>query len=234
MFGKANQYGMVEGFGVRVKDEREKDRNHLVEVDFELPLTFELADEISPPIARDLFDNVKGQWQPKPEISSLVMNLAPATQLMTIREHPDLDPSIKIAGVSLRKIQAVKVEAGGWALKFKTTWTLGDPKEAITMIQRLKLGVYITLEEQAPKLDLVNQSDVTPGPTQQALVDGGGNVTSITAGKRRGRPRKKTPEQEAKDQEAEARRQLPPAEDPHGGDDQPDEPAAEADPASGD
>lgn len=220
MFGKANQYGMVAGFNVRVKDEREKDRNHLVEVTFELPLTFELADEISPAIARDLFNEHKGEWNPKPEISTLGMNLATDTQLMTVRNHPDLDPDVRIAGVNLRKIQAKKADAGTWLLAFTATWTLGDPKEAITMIQRLKLGVYLTFEAQEPQLDLRGQADVVDGEVvNTAKVDKGGNVTSITSKPKR--KRKRTPEQEAKDQEAEARRALPPAEDPMAGDDQP-------------
>lgn len=221
MFGKANQYGMVAGFGVRVKDEREKDRNHLVEVNFELPLTFDLADEISPAIARDLFDKVKAEWTPKPEISSLVMNLAPATQLMTIREHPDLDPTIKIGGVGLRKIVAKKGDANTWILAFTATWTLADPKEAVVMIHRLKLGVYLTFEEQEPQLDLSgNQSDVVDGEViNTATVEPGGNVTSITS-KRRGR-RKKNPEAEAVAQEDHARKALPPGDDEAGGDDQP-------------
>lgn len=231
MFGKENQYGMVASFGVRVKDEREKDRNHTVEVTFELPLPFELADEISPAIARDLFDKVKADWVPKPEIASLVMNLSPETQLMTVRTHPELDPDVRIAGVNLRKIQAKKVEAGAWALQFTTSWTLGDPKEAITMIQRLKQGVYLTFVTQEPQLDLQSPaSSVVDGEVVgTATVDGGGNVTSI----KRGRRRKKTPEQEGADQEAEARKQLPagdPAGDEPSGGDEP--PAAGAQPAT--
>lgn len=212
MFGRANQYGTVSGFNVRVKDEREKDRNHLVEVTFELPLTFELADEISPAIARDLFNDHKGDWTPKPEISTLGMNIAPETQLMTIRTHPDLDPEARIAGVSLRKIQAKKGEAGSWLLSFTTTWTLGDPKEAITMIQRLKLGVYLTFEAQEPQLDLAGPADnVVDGEVSEAKVDPGGNVVAIT--KRRGRRKKsESPEAEADQQSAEgtARAALPP------------------------
>jgi hypothetical protein len=216
MFGKENQYGTVAGFTVRVKDEREKDRNHLVEVSFELPLTFELADEISPAIARDLFNEIKGEWTPKPEISTLGMNISPAQQLMTLREHPDLDPQVKIAGVTVRKIVAKKGEANTWLLTFTATWTLGDPKEAITMIQRLKMGVYLTFVEQEPQLDLSgNQGDIVDGEVvdgQKANVDEGGNVVGMTPKKRK-RAGRRTPEQEGQDQEAEARKALPPADD---------------------
>lgn len=238
MFGKENQYGKVAGFNVRVKDEREKDLNHLVEVTFELPLTFELADEISPAIAKDLYDKVKGEWIAKPEISTLGMNLAPETQLMTVRTHPDLDPEVRIAGVQLRKIVAKKAEGGAWLLAFTTTWTLGDPKEAITMIQRLKQGVYLTFVVQEPALPLTSEADtVVDGEVvNTASVDQGGNVTSITSKpKRGGRKGRRTPEQEAKDQEAAARKQLPAADEAAADAAEPtgDEPAGDVDPASG-
>ena len=140
--------------------------------------------------------------------------------------------------MNLRKIVAKKAEAGTWLLQFTTTWTLGDPKEAITMIQRLKLGVYLTFEAQEPQLDLQGPADTTVDGEvvgTEAKVDGGGNVVSMTPKGGRGRKRKKTPEQEAKDQVAEGRRALPPADDPLAGDDQPpadeaagDNPAGEA------
>lgn len=59
MFRKANVYAVVQAFGVRVKDERQQDRNHLVEVGFEVALTYDMADEILPAMARDLFLSVK-------------------------------------------------------------------------------------------------------------------------------------------------------------------------------
>jgi hypothetical protein len=135
---------------------------------------------------------------------------------------------VRIAGVNLRKIQAKKGEANTWLLQFTATWTLGDPKEAITMIQRLKLGVYLTfVDPGTPAGPAGPRPHVVDGEVVgTATVDGGGNVTSI----KRGRRRKKTPEQEGADQEAEARKQLP-AGDP-AGDDEPsggDEPPAAGD-----
>ena len=188
MFNRENVYGMVTGFNVRVKDEREQDRNHLIEATFELPLTYDLADEIQPAMARDLFQDVRGEWSPKPEMSLAQFALAPAPQLLVLRNHPDLDPEVRINQVFLRRIQAKKSEAGSWLLTFTATWTLGDLKEAIVMIQRLKLGAYLTLVEQQPKLDMnVDADQVVDG--QVVTTDGQGNVTSLTK-RKRGRPKK--------------------------------------------
>ncbi len=205
MFGRADVYATVNAFNVRVKDEREQDKNHLVEVTFEVPLTFELIEEISPAVARDLFDTIRGEHVARPELNDAGLNLSPEPQLMLIKNHPELDPEVRIAGVGLRKIRAKKGEGDTWLLAFTATWTLGDSKEATVMISRLKQGVYLSLTPQAPKLDL---QDAAPGD-QQALanVDGTGTVTSIKRG--RGRPRKTTPEQEAAAQETQARQQLP-------------------------
>ena len=211
MFGRNDVFATVNAFNVRVKDEREQDKNHLVEVTFEVPLTFDLMDEISPAIARDLFETVKGQHHPRTELNDAGLNLTPEQQLMIIRNHPELDPEVKIAGVQLRKIRAKKADGNAWLLVFTAMWTLGDPKEATLMIQRLKQGVYLTLEAQEPKLDL---QDAAPGDDagQDAQVDQSGNVTSL---RKRGRPRKVKPEPAA----TEAQDQLP--------DDQPGEPAGD-------
>src|SRR5688572_16744166 len=105
MFGKRDQFATVSGFGVRVKDEREKDRNHLIETSFEVNLTHDLADQILPAMARDLFQQVKGEWAPKPEMDNAGFTLGMEIQVMTVREHPDLDPLFKTEGVNIRKVQ---------------------------------------------------------------------------------------------------------------------------------
>jgi hypothetical protein len=198
-FGKRDQYATVAGFGVRVKDEREKDRNHLIETTFEVPLTHDLADEILPAMARDLFQDVGGDWTPKPELSQAGFNLAPAQQLMTVRNHPDLDAVFQTAGVSLRKITAKKGEANVWILSFTATWQLGGDNEAMTMIRALKSGVYLTFEAQQPTLMDVGQA---PENEQVARVAADGVVTDITERKKRGRPRKRSVDAEAAAQQA--------------------------------
>lgn len=203
MFGRSDVFATVHGFNVRVKDEREQDKNHLIEAGFEVPLTFEMMDEISPAIARDLFDTIKGEHVARPELNGADLNLSPETQILTMKTHPELDAVVKISGVNLRRIKAKKAEGGSWLLLFTATWTLADPHEAVVMIERLKQGVYLTLAIQAPKLDL--QPEAAGEST--ADVDQGGNVTSITTGRRRGgggrrgrKGKQDTPEQIGQDQ----------------------------------
>lgn len=181
MFRTTNVYGMVTGFNVRVKDEREQDRNHLIEVTFELPLTYELADEILPAMARDLFIEVKGARQPRPEIQQAIFNVSPATQVMDVKIHPELPADAHIEGVNLRRIAAHKAEAGTWLLRFIATWQLAHVNEAILMIQRLKQGVYLSFQEQQPQLPIGDSEPMTEGEV------------AAGPGRRRGRPRKLQP-----------------------------------------
>lgn len=193
MFGnRENVFAMVAGFAVRVKDEREQDRNHLIEVNYEIPLTFDLADEILPAMAKDLFMDVNGSWQPKPEIQQSIFNLSPAPQVMTVRTHPELSADIAVPGVTLRKISAKKVDAGTFMLCFTATWTLGDRKEAVSVIDRLKLGVYLTFVEQQRTMDL--QPEVVAGTVVDVATDGTVATMKPAAGK--GRKRKPNPANE--------------------------------------
>lgn len=228
MFGKQNQFGTVTGFRVRVKDEREADRNHLIESTVEVPLTQELADEIMPAMARDLFQQSKGEWIPKPEIQAAKFDLKPAMQVMTVRTHPDLDPVFNVQGVTLRKIHAKKTDANTWILVFTATWVLGNDTEAVAMIRALKSGVYITLAQQQPSLLDEGQA---PDNGKTATTDSTGNVTNITEGKKkRGRPRKQSPEAEGAAQRAEGAARTAGGDDAGGGEPSAaDEGAAEAD-----
>jgi hypothetical protein len=170
MFGGAKSvYAMVTGFKVRVKDEREQDRNHIVEVTFELPLSFDLADEILPAMAGDLFVRQRGMgaWAPREEIQEAVFNICPEPQLLIVRTHPDMDPELRVGGVTIRRVQAYKAEAGTWLLGFTAGWTLGDSKEAVSMIRWLKVGVYLEMQLQEPALPL--QSD--HGPVDGQVID---------------------------------------------------------------
>lgn len=195
MFNRQHVYGTITGFRARTKDEREQDRNHLVEVDLEVPLTYDLADEILPAMARDLFDDANGSWVPKPEIRETEFNIAPPPQLMAIREHPDLDTTeVKIGQVTLRKVRAKKAEAAVLVLAFTCSWVLGDDKELTTMVRRLKTGVYLTFTEQEPKLDLQPPDQTVDGEvveSQPGLPTDGGEAPP--APKRRGRPKKLNP-----------------------------------------
>lgn len=206
MFGRPDVYATVGGFNVRVKDEREQDKNHLVEATFEVPLTFELMDEINPAIAKDLFNTSRGEHTPKPELNDAGLNLAPEPQLLKLKNHPELEPEVTIPSVGIRKVRAKKGEGNTWLLVFTATWTLGDPKEVMIIIQRLKQGTYLTMMAMEPRLDLQEPGPDEPAAT--ATVEPGGNVTSIQTGGRRGR-KKKDPEGEAKNQEEAGRAALP-------------------------
>jgi hypothetical protein len=201
MFGKRDQFATVSGFGVRVKDEREKDRNHIIEINFEVPLSHDLADQILPAMARDLFQEVKKEWVPKPEMDSAAFSLGTSLQVMTVRQHPDLEAMFQTEGVGIRKVQARKTEGNTWILVFTTSWTMTDNVQAISMIRSLKSGVYLTFVEQAPSLDF--QGDEPPAAGAVATVAPDGNVTNIKDGKPKKR-RKVTPEDEAAAQVEEA------------------------------
>lgn len=216
MFGRSNQYATVSGFGVRVKDEREKDRNHLIETNFEVPLTHELADQILPAMARDLFQEVSGDWTPKPEMDTAGFNLAPEVQVMTVREHPEGKPLFKAEGVNIRKVQAKKAAGGTWVLGFTCTWVMTESVQAVAIIHHLKSGVYLTYEVQAPRLELGPAPDEDAG--QVAKVDQGGNVTSLADAKKKKKKRTAGPEAEAAAQVQEGRKKKGADEDPGPGD----------------
>lgn len=191
MFGTKNVYAMVTGFQVRVKDEREKDRNHLIETTFEMALTPALADEVLPAMVQDLF---KEDGQPREELAEAAFNLTPDPQLLEIRNHPDLDPEVKMSGVTIRKIRTKKADGGAWLLVFTCTWVLSEPSAAIVMIQRLKLGVYLSFQVQEPRLDLQPPdgaaADAQAEPDQAADPDQG-NLTLVKGKKGKlGRTRK--------------------------------------------
>jgi hypothetical protein len=200
MFSQTNVYGIVQAFGVRVKDEREADRNHLVEVVLEVPLTYDMANDILPAMARDLFLSVKGEMHPRPEMKEAVFELAPPQQIFEARNHPDLPLEVRIEGVTIRKIRAVKTGAT-WSLRFTATWTLGLAEEVQLMIQRLKLGLYLTFIEQQPQLK--PEAPITADDQQ---ADAATRDDAPADGKKPKRRGKKNPEGEAQAQRAEGLR----------------------------
>jgi hypothetical protein len=182
MFGTANQSATIDGFNVRVKDERERDRNHIIEATFGVLLTHDLADEIMPQMARDLFQQVKGDWIPKPEMTGAEFALQPKTQILTIRQHPEMEAVFRVQGVTLRRISVYKAEGGQWMLQFTASWVLGVDVEAVALIRGLKTAVYLTLEEQQP--DMLDPGQA-PDAGTTATVDQSGNVESIRSGRRK-------------------------------------------------
>lgn len=223
MFGRQNVYATLSRFaGIRVKDEREKDRNHLVEVEWEAPLTFDLADELNPAVARDLFDEEAGDMVPKRELGGIDPILTLGRQIMTVRPHPDLEPLGRLTGVEIRKVRITKADAGTWLITWLTMFPF-EERTVIGLIKHLKLGVYLTFEQESPALPFDGKA-AAAGPDgdgrefdedRKAAVqeDGPEKVTPITDGKRgRGRPKgskgRKTPEQTKADQIADAQRRT--------------------------
>lgn len=223
MFSKQNVLAVVQAFGVRVKDERQQDRNHVVEVGFEVSLTYDMADEIMPAMARDLFLSVKGDMQPRPEMTEAAFALAPPAQVMECRQHPDLEPEVRVEGVTLRKIRAVKTYGGTWAMRFVANWTLGRHEEVTLMIQRLKLGVYLSFYEQAPALP------IQPMDATVVADDAEQRDQPAQDGKKPRRRGRKNPEGEKQAQIEEGRKLLEAGDRFGAGGDGDDQPAADAD-----
>ena len=210
MFGRANVYATLSRFaGIRVKDEREKDRNHLVEVEFEAPLTFDLADELNPALARDLFDSDGADMVPKRELAGIDPVLSIGRQIMTIRPHPDLEPLGRLTGVELRKVRITKAEAGIWMVSWLAMFPF-EERTVIGLIKHLKLGVYLTFELESPALDFDGKA-AAAGPDHDATEGDDGpadNVVPMPPRRGRGRPKgsgRKNPEQVKADQIADAR-----------------------------
>lgn len=151
-------FANVQGFGVRMKAQREGDPNHIVEVRFDMPLDRELAADIMPQIATDLFQQTKknGAFTPKQEMQKAQFRLPAKSWIMSVKSHPDADADVRVEGVGVRKLEAKKVEAGTWLLTFTAMFTMGTEAEAVVFIRLLKKGVYLTMDEQAPELPLEN------------------------------------------------------------------------------
>ncbi len=194
MWTSKDVYATIKGFSVRVKDERQNDRNHLVEVTFETPLTYDLADEILPAMARDLFDKNKN---PKPEMTSSVFTVDVKKQILTVRLVPGEDLGhLRILAVAIRDIEAEKDAAKTWVLKFKANWTLGsDDKEAVLFIRQLRQGVYLSMEQMQG--DLLADTETTD-------KERGTDEVSQARARRGRKARTETPEGEAKTQAEDA------------------------------
>lgn len=217
MFGRQNVFATLKRFaGIRVKDEREKDPNHVVEVEWEAPLTFDLADELSPKLARDLFEDEAGDMVPKREMAEVAPVLSIGRQIMTVRPHPDLEPLGRLSGVEIRKVWITKSEGGTWIVSFLTMFPF-EERLVIGLIKHLTLGLYLTFELESPALPFDGKAAAAgedrddDGPVKPADQPGdmGVHTNNVVPLKgRRGRPKgsknRRNPEAEAKAQAQEA------------------------------
>lgn len=198
LFGSKNQYATIVQIKLRGKDAREQDKNHTLEIEYEVPLTHDLADEILPAMARDLFNKVEGKvsgvdgsaWEPKPEVAETTFNILLDPQLMEVRQHPDLDPVCRQSAVTVRKVVAYKAKAGNWMLSFLAGFVISDLNVIVALINCFKQGVYLSFQAEEPKLDLS-----APG----AVIEGSLANAPEPERKRRGRkalPESTSPESE--------------------------------------
>lgn len=153
MFGRRNLYCTVESFaGVRIKDERENDRNLLVEFKFDTPLDADLADEVCPKWVGDLFNETPDGFTPKAEMSAVNLTLAPGRQVVTLRQNPDLDPFAEATGVSIKHVKAKKAsKLEQWVLSWTMTFSLQDDL-MLGLLKMIRNGVYMTCDLMDPKL----------------------------------------------------------------------------------
>lgn len=169
-------------------------------------MTFDLADELSPALARDLFDADGADMMPKRELAEIHPILDIGRQIMTVRPHPDLDPLGRLAGVELRKVRISKSDAGTWMVSWLAMFPF-EERTVIGLIKHLKLGVYLTFELEAPALPFDGKA-AAAGPDDESDLPAD-NVTPITARRGRGRPKgsrnRRNPDAVAADQIADAR-----------------------------
>lgn len=183
MFAQANTRVSIVNFGgVRIKDAREQDPTHLIDISMETPFTPDLAEDVSPKIKRDVFDEVRSSdegWSPKPEMTQVNLNLSPGPQILTIRAHPDLEPVARVEAVLLRHVKVRKqAKADVWMLSWVNTFTL-DPEVVAGLMRYIKVGVFVTYEKQQGELAF-------EAGDEQADTSGAGR----TAKRKRGRPKK--------------------------------------------
>lgn len=188
MFGRSNVFATLTKFaGVRVKDEREQDRNYVVEVEFEAPLTYELAEDLNPAVARDLFDQEGADAVAKRELSEVRIGIPVGRQIMTVRQHPELEPIGRLAGVEIRRILASKSKAGTWLLSWVIMFGMDDLM-VIALIRLQKVGVYLTFEVQEPALGFEGTDGKTAAAGPDLLPDEP-ETDAPAAGKGKGRGR---------------------------------------------
>jgi hypothetical protein len=198
-------FANVQGFQVRVKDQRQGDANHIVEVKFDLPLTRELASDILEQMAFDLFQEVKDDvYQPKQEMQQAKFSLPATNWRMQVRTHPDVAPEVTVDGVGIRKLLVTKVEAGTWLLTFTAMFTMGGEAEAVAFIRWLKKGVYLTLV--AIQKDLLDAAEAAPAAEKQAALPNAEDQAAPTPAKGKRRGRSQAPEAERQAQAAEGKR----------------------------
>lgn len=186
--GGRKQLATVRGMGIRTKDEREQDTNHLIEFKLEVPLDADLANEILPALRLDLFDN---EGDPKPNMDGVSYEIPSlGLQRVTFRDHPKLEPFAEFKAVTIRSVGAAKSKDGSaWLLQFTVGWVFLGATTELELMRRIKKGqCYVSMEPEQQRLDL-------PAADTAAAAE--------APKKRRGRKKKNQPEVEAAAQQQE-------------------------------
>lgn len=178
MFEKSeNLQVVVERITFRSKNSREKDPTKIVEITFEAPLDRELAIDVVPEMADDLFTS---RGKPKVDMADVGYNVKPGQYLMAARLSP-AGRQQKLSGCTIRNVNAYKASGdanGAWLLGFTVAFILLTPEEVLPFIKHLRQAVFLTFEEQEPTMDLQDGDDAGGGA--EAKVNRRGEVESIS------------------------------------------------------
>lgn len=182
----------IVNFGsVRVKDKRQQDPTHLIDVSFEVPFTPEIAAILGDRVLRNSFDEApktEEGWIPKPDVDEIKLVMQPGAQILTIRAHPDMPPVATIENVLIRHVKLSKQQkADVWMLSFVNTFPL-IPDIVAQVMRFIKAAVYVTYEQQQTDLPF-EEGERKPDPS------GAGQQMTPRRGRRR-RGQAATAEQE--------------------------------------
>lgn len=170
----------VEQMIFRSKNRREKDPTKVAEITFEAPLDHDLARDVVPEMADDLFTS---RGKPKVDMVEASYAVKPAQYLMAARLTP-AGRQQKISGVTIRNVVAYKASGDanqGWMLGFTVSFILLTPEEILPFLKHLKASVFLTFEEQEPTMELEGGDE---GEGSEATVNKRGEVERIASRKK--------------------------------------------------
>lgn len=181
MFTTKNLAMTQTGLTIAVRTANDE-HTHVLTASFTLPLTHELAEELGPSVARDLFilaqRNNGPEWLPKPEMTNVRLLIETSAYIVDILPHPEAPLRKKhdrIPGVRIKGIGANKGETPNgalWNLHFAMTFEVADFNHLVRLAQGLKLTQYLSFEEEQPALkqqtsDNPSNDAGTTGPKNQ-------------------------------------------------------------------
>jgi hypothetical protein len=165
------------GLHFRVKDSRQKDSQTIAEVSVEATLTPELADSIIEGMAADLYLQRGRHPKVKTDMREAGYDLAAASYVLELRKREGVQKHIRINGVTVRKLEVYKNNAGdGWLLGFTVGFVLLAAEESLLFVEYLRKSLYVSFIEQEPALELGDAAKDGALPGTEHDVDGDGTV----------------------------------------------------------